>query len=340
MRNYFPAATPKRAVGPSLFLLCVLPLCLVSCARKTGIAVPGAPKTPVVSSVSRVVIPADGGRTISLPRLMDDAITLWSPLNNRERRTPVKKFDAGAQTGGALASRLPPMEQDITRRYLLRLTGDYRELTTRVLARAKTHLPTVIEGVRRRGLPPEIACLPLVESAFEPNSVSRAGAAGIWQLMPHTARNFGLRVDNSVDERFDVYKATETATAYLAYLYSLFQDWPLALAAYNCGEGKMRKALARAKATSLDGLLSYCRETNAASPLLMEETLNYVPRFVAAVQVMTRAEGLGLSAAPLFARPVNPMPEQSGHAGKLRLSGRYDADGRDSPVLHRSKRVN
>ena len=122
--------------------------------------------------------------------------------------------------------------------YLYRLTVSQKAVTARVLERAGRVLPMIRTVLKEQDLPPELAALPFVESAFETKAVSRAGAAGLWQLMPVTARRFGLIVDASQDERFDPRKATEAATRYLRYLYGRFRNWPLALAAYNCGEDR------------------------------------------------------------------------------------------------------
>jgi membrane-bound lytic murein transglycosylase D len=326
-------------------LIAVLPyfllsLCLAACAR-TKPGTDAAPSASVVTGVSRVIIPVAGGQTIRVPRLMGDAVILWSPLNRREQRFSPASFAATASdlSGSEVASWLPSTEHDAARRYLYRLTHEHSALTARVLGRAELYMPIVLEGVRRRGLPPELACLPMVESAFEPQAVSPAGAAGLWQLMPGTARSFGLKVTNTEDERFDVYKSTEAATAYLAYLHARFRSWPLALAAYNCGEGVMQKAMEQTYCATLDGITDYCRRLPADKRPLKEETLSFVPQFTAAVAVMTRAESLGLSSRPLLEGVPANIAERKENAGKLSLSGRYDADARPAPSPPQSMRI-
>jgi membrane-bound lytic murein transglycosylase D len=260
---------------------------------------------------------------------MDDAITLWKPLNKREQRLPVAKIPVALDRSyNKTVHGLSAAEHDSMRRYLYRLTHDSRDLTVRVLSRAQIHLPVVVEGVRRMGLPPEIACLPLVESAFEPQSVSSAGAAGLWQLMPQTARDFGLKVTNTEDERFNVRKATEAATSYLAYLYERFKNWPLALAAYNCGEGKMQKALEQSGCSTLDSLIAYCRDVAPERRPLKEETIRFVPQFAAAVMAMTNARLLGLPPSPLM--DETPRAAIKKIESRLSLVGRYDND--ESPA--------
>ena len=331
----------QRLNRPQMALSCLmLTLCLAACAATNsgpGAALPA----PVVTSVSRVVIPANGGQTILVPRLMSDAISLWSPLNARERRRAVAQAKVDADlTGYDVASWLPSTEYDTMQRYLYRLTHDQKELTGRVLARAESYMPIVLAGVRNQGLPVELACLPLVESAFEPQAVSPAGAAGLWQLMPETARGLGLQVTADMDERFDVRKSTEAATAYLAYLYRLFGDWPLAIAAYNCGEGAMQKAMARANCTTLDGLTAYCRLQDPDARLLKEETLRFVPQFTAAVMVMSGSERLGLASGHALREPSTAAgAANKGSTGKLALTGRYDSAAQPASVPPRSTRL-
>jgi membrane-bound lytic murein transglycosylase D len=318
----------------------VLTLCISACVWTKPDA--DLPPAPVVTGVSRVIIPTAGGQTIRLPRLMEDAITLWKPLSRQEQRLSGAKLNIDLKPSGSnVAFWLPASEHDDIRRYLYRLAHDSRELTTRVLSRAELYMPIIVEGVRQQGLPPEIACLPLVESAFEPQSVSSAGAAGLWQLMPETAREFGLKVTSTEDERFDIYKSTKAATAYLEYLYRFFKNWPLAIAAYNCGEGKMQKALKETGCTTLDGLIAYCRNSTDSWKPLKEETLRYVPQFAAAVIAMTNAEGLGIFPhSPLKKAPVT-MTGRDENTEKLSLAGRYDDAGQPapSPVPPQSARI-
>lgn len=356
-RNVMQAGRPYPRLGLKLLcrtLSCLLPLCLMACAWTKPNVEPTV-SAPVVTGVSRVIIPSNGGQTIIMPRLMSDVGTLWSPLNAREKRRHSTPLNVDAELAKYdIASWLPSTEYDTMSRYLYRLTNDQKELTGRVLARANNYMPIILEGVRRQGLPVELACLPLVESAFEPQAISPAGAAGIWQLMPGTARDFGLKVTDTVDERFDVQKSTDAATAYLAYLYRFFDgNWPLAIAAYNCGEGTMKKALAGSSCTTLDGLTAYCRRVESDSRPLKEETLRYVPQLTAAIIAMNGTERFGLGAGPPLRGTerfdlgaVRPLQASAVIAGgrkdapeKLTLSGRYDFHERPVPTPPKSTRI-
>lgn len=183
---------------------------------------------------------------------------------------------------------LPRKESASVREYSLELSKEPQAsgIFTR---RARSLLPVVVEILVQRELPLELAFLPVVESRFEPQALSPAGAAGVWQLMPCTARRFGLVVSRSMDERFDVRKATAAAASYLASLHRRFQNWPLAVAAYNCGEGALIRALERTGATTLAELMEACRRGGAHSGLLSRETLDFVPKFIGAVWAMTAA---------------------------------------------------
>ncbi len=126
----------------------------------------------------------------------------------------------------------------------------------------------IAEMLTREGLPAELAAVPLVESGFNPTAVSPKGARGLWQLMPDTARHFGLRVDSVLDERTDPLRSTLAAVSYLKQLYESLGNWPLVLAAYNAGLGRVLGAIQQ-------GAPNFA--AMAARRLLPEETLRYVP---------------------------------------------------------------
>ena len=142
-------------------------------------------------------------------------------------------------------------------------------------------------------LPSDLVYLSLVESGFNPYAYSRAKATGPWQFMKGTAKAYGLRVDNYVDERRDPIKSTVAAARYLRDLYDLFGTWPLAMAAYNAGEGKVMRALHKAKAESFSEI--------SKTRLIRRETKEYVPRFMAATIIARNPDRYGFtqeSAAP------------------------------------------
>ncbi len=151
--------------------------------------------------------------------------------------------------------------------------GEYRNRIKIGLTRSGAYLPMIRAKFRAAGLPTEIAYLPLIESAFSVKAYSRARAHGMWQFMSATGRFYGLEVGSLVDERRDPVRSTEAAVAYMADLYGEFNDWYLALAAYNSGAGNVRRAIRKSGSRDFWTLKQY----------LPRETRNYVPAFIASV---------------------------------------------------------
>ena len=143
------------------------------------------------------------------------------------------------------------------------------EFLARVAPRIERHLPAICDTVRARGMPGELCLLPVIESALNPFARSRSGAVGLWQFIPGTARRYGLKMDWWADERRDPVAATDAALRYLADLHALFDDWLLALAAYNCGERLVERRLKAAPAGASFFDLRLPRETRAYVPRLL-----------------------------------------------------------------------
>lgn len=219
----------------------------------------------------------------------------WEPEAQRKPRGPVLRLDAEGESGVIVSkefvSRWLPTDETGTMRRAMHLPVAAKGPPLPMMNRMRRNMPAIRKVFMSYALPPELAFLPMIESRFESWAVSPAGAAGLWQLMPEVARRFGLRVSDGEDERFDVHRATEAAAAYLVELHRLFRDWPLALAAYNCGEGAMARALERTGAGTLSELTAVCRENRDFRGLLPGETLDFVPRFVGALHVMSGVEG-------------------------------------------------
>lgn len=156
-------------------------------------------------------------------------------------------------------------------------TGRRREVIARGLQRSGRYLPMIREILKEEGLPEDLAWLPLIESGFKPQALSRAGAKGLWQFIPGTGRKYGLQIDWYVDERADPVKATRAAAAYLKDLHAMFGDWYLALAAYNCGEGRISRVIRRTGSRDFWSL--------ARRRVIPPETRGYVPAFLAALTI-------------------------------------------------------
>lgn len=165
----------------------------------------------------------------------------------------------------------------------------------RMVDRSQRYLYHVVEEVQKRGMPTEIALLPMVESAFNPTANSSAKAAGIWQFIPSTGKNFGLKQDWWTDNRRDVTAATNAALNYLEKLHVMFGTWELALAAYNAGEGTVQRAIERNRRQGLP--------TDYQSLQLPPETKNYVPKLQAVKNIVTNPEQYGLNIKSIDNKP-------------------------------------
>lgn len=155
-----------------------------------------------------------------------------------------------------------------------------REMTSRMLGLSDLYFPVFEEYLDKHGMPLELKYLAVVESALNPSARSHAGAVGLWQFMLPTGKMFGLKATSYVDERHDVYKSTEAACKYLKYLYGLYDNWEMALAAYNCGPGNVNKAIRRS-----GGAKDYWKIYDH----LPRETRGYVPAFIAVNYVFAHA---------------------------------------------------
>ena len=163
------------------------------------------------------------------------------------------------------------------KKYIDRYTKAGRQSTSYLLGRARYYNPIFEEALRFYGLPLELKYLPVIESGLNPNATSRVGAAGLWQFMATTGKQYDLQIDSYIDERRDPEKSSYAAARMLSDLYKRFGDWTLALAAYNCGPGRVSSAITKAGGGA---------DFWAVYQHLPKETRGYVPAFIAANYVM------------------------------------------------------
>ena len=161
----------------------------------------------------------------------------------------------------------------------------------RAAQRSRPYLFYIVEEVERRGMPMEIALLPMIESAFNPQAQSPMKASGIWQFIPSTGKVYGLQQNAWYDGRRDILQATNAALDYLQKLHGMFGDWELALAAYNCGEGCVARAQSRGAGSDY------------ASIKLPQETRNYVPKLVAVRNIILEPQRFGINLETLPNEP-------------------------------------
>ena len=181
---------------------------------------------------------------------------------------------------------VPLVFNDQVRAVVYYLQNRKWDVVTRAFERASRYLPMMRQTFREEGLPLDLLNLAFIESAVNPWATSRARAAGIWQFMPSTGRLYGMRVGWWLDERRDPEKSTRGAAQYLKKLYEMFEDWPLALAAYNAGEGAIQNAIRRQ------------RTKNFWALRLPKETRLFVPTFMAMTIIAREPERYGFSPPP------------------------------------------
>ena len=165
----------------------------------------------------------------------------------------------------------------------------------RMTERGSLYLFHIVEELQRRDMPTELALLPFIESAFNPQAMSSARASGMWQFIPSTGKHFALKQNVFRDDRRDVLASTRAALDYLQKLHGMFGDWQLALAAYNWGEGSVQRAIARNQKLGLP--------TDYSSLKMPAETQNYVPKLQAVKNIIARPSDFGLTLPPLQNHP-------------------------------------
>ena len=173
----------------------------------------------------------------------------------------------------ALGSAIPMSYNDVVRKYIISYTTRHRDHISRILGRSLYYFPIFEAELDAQGLPLELCILPVIESSLVPKARSKVGASGLWQFMYNTGKGYGLEVTSFIDQRFDPILSTKAACRHLKYLYNTYGDWNLALAAYNCGAGKVNKALRRVEDKKAGFWDIY--------PYLPAETRGYVPAFIA-----------------------------------------------------------
>lgn len=182
---------------------------------------------------------------------------------------------------------IPDLNNDLVAKHQSWYTArpEYFDRTTK---RASLYLYHVVQELEKRNMPMELALLPFIESAFNPHAVSVAQAAGMWQFVPGTGRDYNLKQDMFRDDRRSVIKSTDAALSYLQRLHGMFGDWQLALAAYNWGEGSVQRAIKKSKAagggTDFESLAAY----------MPAETRNYVPKLQAVKNIISNPDVFGV----------------------------------------------
>jgi membrane-bound lytic murein transglycosylase D len=174
----------------------------------------------------------------------------------------------------------------------------------RVFERAQRYLYHITAELEKRGMPTELALLPIIESAYNPQARSPARAMGMWQFIPSTGKNYNLKQNIWVDERRDIVASTNAALDYLQYIYEMHGDWQLALASYNWGEGAVGRAIAKNKAKGLP--------SDYAHLTMPGETRNYVPKLQAIKNIIASPQLFGITVEPIPNQPYFSVVERDG----------------------------
>ncbi|MDD5722451.1 MAG: LysM peptidoglycan-binding domain-containing protein [Syntrophales bacterium] len=199
----------------------------------------------------------------------------------------VEIYTCRSHVAAGYQSAIPLVMNEDVEAAIKRFQNNERDFFISSYSRAGRHRPMILRQLKEAGLPEELSWLPLVESGFKIKALSKARALGLWQIIPSTGYRYGLKRDLWIDERMDPEKSTRAAIAYLKELHEIFGDWLTVLAAYNCGEGRVLKTISRQQMNYLDNFWDLYRQL----PL---ETSNYVPRFLATVQIMKDPKKYGI----------------------------------------------
>ncbi len=271
---YFDQATIKKRLrnDPRPLLIAALALLISACSTPPKTVSVSTPPSPAITEraapLAKVLSPAAESATSQDRLFAGDNDSLWQRLRD------------GYQLDRSLQH--PLIEKQV---------AWYRKNPTfvyRASERSSRYLHYVVSEVQQRNMPTELALLPFIESAYDPFAYSRSGAGGMWQFIPQTATAFGLKRNWWYDGRKDVVASTDAALDYLQYLHDKFDnDWLLAIAAYNFGEGSIQRAMAANRSKGLP--------TDFWNLSLREETRIYVPRLLALAKVVAEPQRYGIT---------------------------------------------
>jgi len=309
---------PKAPHGPTVVLLVALTFVTAACGAKVPPKVSQVPEPAAIESPQQAT-PQATPAPIEQPAVRAEAsgtraaaapATQTGPIQEKSEPAPIDQLleitsepnpTARPETEKTVAQDLETVGHDIdiplndrVLSYVELFTGRLKGYLEEGLGRGARFLPMIQDVFRAEGLPLDLAYVPLIESAFKPNALSRAKAKGIWQFMRGTALENGLQHDWYIDERSDPEKATRAAAKYLKTLYGMFDDWHLALASYNGGPGRVQRAMQRSGRNDFWSLA-------ASSRYLPRETRDYVPLILAAVIIARNPTQYGMNIQPIDA---------------------------------------
>lgn len=285
-------------------LIVLLTVCFNACSTnpKTASTVPAAPANPIETK--------------------EHAATLSKTLNTATDNPADRLYSADNDSLWKRVRNGYQLDRQLEHPLIDSELAWYRKNPTfvyRATERSSRYLHYVVSAAQQRNMPTELALLPFVESAYDPFAYSRSGAAGLWQFVPQTATAFGLKRNWWYDGRKDIVASTDAALEYLQYLHDKFNDdWLLAVAAYNCGEGTVQRAIAANRSKGLG--------TDFWSLGLREETRKYVPRLLALAKVVATPQQYGISLYSIPDRAYFAAADTKGQLGLTKASHLANVD--------------
>ena len=286
----------KKLFTISLFFLLVFPLM----AQDTIPVEIADTLSPITDTLQTVALDStelpQSIDTVELPIFFDEALA-WLDTTECTSDTIIAELPDSIYKARlrALPFVIEVPYNEIVRRYILRYVKHNPRQLASLQRKADYYFPLFEDILGKYDLPFELCYMPVIESALNPQARSHMGAVGLWQFMPATGKKYGLEVNSLVDERMDPIRSTEAACRFLKALYSIFGDWNLVIAAYNCGPGNVNKAIHRAGGK---------RDFWSIYPFLPKETRGYLPIFIAASYAMNYAQVHGICPASELLYPV------------------------------------
>lgn len=224
---------------------------------------------------------------LSAPTLSPQSDAANIPLQLKPPSEDLAQVDESDDLAEEKAYHIPMILNDSVENQLEYFKTRGREVFQRWLDQSARYIPVMKDIFREKNLPEDLVYVAMIESGFNPYAVSWAKAVGPWQFMPATGKLYGLKIDWWIDERKDPIKSTQAAAEHLKDLHNLFGSWPLALASYNAGAGKVQRAVLRTRSEDFWDL--------KASRYIRKETKNYVPKYMAATIIAKNPEAYGFT---------------------------------------------
>jgi membrane-bound lytic murein transglycosylase D len=274
----------------SLRLVLTACLCLCALAARAEVAAPAEVQLQVSPELSRSSAET-AASTLTFTRDPSQEVRdELPPMPTIDLTTPPDDLWQRVRNGFGMADLHSPLVADRQAWYLNR-----PELLKRVFDRSRKYLHHIVEELEKRGMPSELALLPIVESSFNPLARSPARAMGMWQFIPSTGRNYNLKQNYWMDQRRDIIASTSAALEYLQNIYEMHGDWHLALASYNWGEHAVARAVGKNRAKGLP--------TDYAHLTMPTETRYYVPKLQAIKNIVAQPELFGFRLEPIPNKP-------------------------------------